>query len=302
MKRSILLALAFLAVTVFAFQRMPATMVTHANKLKEAKSFKARLTVNEVGGTRMVVDVAYGKPNLLRIETPQTLVISDGETITVLDKAKNTYMQEPLTRKTLLEQAIQPIVWGWASFLEPDTAKLIKIAESGRTRRVRGVEVLVATVVLADGKSAATMFLDPKAGIARGFTIKSNGKEWIVWAESVEASQAGSDESLFVFEAPEGAELVVETKLPTWVNVSAILNSNCMPCHGQQRTSGVDVRTFASITRSRSIVPRQPDRSRLIAAIKGTGNTVRMPRGRDPLSDAEIKLIEDWIEAGAENK
>lgn len=302
MKRSILLALAFLAVTVFAFQRMPATMVTHANKLKEAKSFKARLTVNEVGGTRMVVDVAYGKPNLLRIETPQTLVISDGETITVLDKAKNTYMQEPLTRETLLEQAIQPIVWGWASFLEPDTAKLIKIAESGRTRRVRGVEVLVATVVLADGKSAATMFLDPKAGIARGFTIKSNDKEWIVWAESVEASQAGSDESLFVFEAPEGAELVVETKLPTWANVSAILNSKCMPCHGQQRTSGVDVRTFASISRSRAIVPRQPDRSRLIAAIKGTGNTVRMPRGREPLSDEEIKLIEDWIEAGAEDK
>ena len=300
MKRSILLALALLAVTVFAFQRMPPVMATHVKSLKEASSFKAKVTVQEVGGASTVVDVAYVKPNLLRIETAQTLIVSDGETMTVLNKAKNEYTQQPVTKDLVLEQAMQPSVWGWASFLQPDTAKLIKIAEAGRQRKVRGVDVSVATATLVEDESSATFFIAPKTGVARGFTLKLKEKQWVVWADSVETSQAGLEAGLFVFEAPEGAELVVPVVEPTWGNVKEILNSNCMPCHGQRRTSGVDVRTYESLTRSRAIVPRNPDSSRLFRAIKGTGRTVRMPRGRSPLSDADIKLIEDWITAGAE--
>ena len=300
MKRSILFALAVLAVSVLAFQRMPATMVTHAKKLKEATSFKAKLDVREIGGAQVTVEVAYAKPNLLRIETAQTLIISDGETMTVLNKSENTYVQNPITDEMLLEQATQPSVWGWASFLQKDTAKLIQAAEAGKTRKVRGVEVNVATATLADGKSTATFYLDPKSGVARGFTLKKKDKQWVVWAESIETSGAGMEEGMFVFEAPEGAELVVESLLPTWGNVKEILNSSCMPCHGQQRTSGVDVRTYESLTRSRVIVIGNAERSRLISALKGTGRTVRMPRGRDPLTDGEIQLIEDWIMAGAE--
>lgn len=301
MKRSILLALALLAVTIFAYQRMPAVMATHAKNLKEATSFKAKISVQEIGGAPMTVEVAYAKPNLLRIETAQTLIISDGETMTVLNKSENTYLQNPVTDEMVLEQAMQPSVWGWASFLQPDTAKLIKAAEAGRTRKVRGVEVSVATATLADGESTATFFFDLKSGIARGFTLKRKDKQWVVWAESVETSDAGMEEGMFVFEAPEGAELVVQAVLPVWASVKEILNSKCMPCHGQQRTSGVDVRTYESITRSRAIVPRNPERSRLIRALKGIGGTVRMPQGRAPLPPEDIQLIEDWITAGAEN-
>ena len=196
---------------------------------------------------------------------------------------------------------MQPSVWGWASFLQPDPAKLIKSAEAGRQRKVRGVDVSLVTATLADGESSATFFFDPKAGVARGFTLKLKDKEWVVWAESVETSQEGLATGLFVFEAPEGAELIVEARLPVWETVKEILNSSCMPCHGQQRTSGLDVRTYESLTRTNVILPRNGARSRLVYAIKGTGRTVRMPRGRDPLSDEDIKLIEDWITAGAEN-
>ncbi len=300
MKRSIPLALAVLAVTAVAFQRMPATMATHAKNLKEATSFKAKLDVRMIGGAPVTVEVAYAKPNLFRIETAQTLIISDGETMTVLNKSENTYVQSPVTNEMLLEQAMQPSVWGWASFLQKDTKKLIQAAEAGKTRKVRGVEVNVATATLADGKSTATFYLDPKTGVARGFTLKLKDKEWVVWAESVEMNGAGMEEGMFVFEAPEGAELVVVSNLPTWANVKEILNSNCMPCHGQQRTSGIDVRSYESITRSRVIVSGNPERSRLVRAIKGTGRTVRMPQGRRPLSDADIKLIEDWVTDGAD--
>ena len=57
MKRSIPLALALLAVTAVAFQRMPATMATHAKNLKEATSFKAKLDVREIGGAPVTVEV-----------------------------------------------------------------------------------------------------------------------------------------------------------------------------------------------------------------------------------------------------
>jgi hypothetical protein len=96
MKRSILALAASAAVLAIAAQgSLPALFINHAAKLKGAQVLRARVLVDEVGGSRTVYDVTYGKSGLFRIESDARLVVSDGTTVTSLDKAKNTFSQSP---------------------------------------------------------------------------------------------------------------------------------------------------------------------------------------------------------------
>jgi len=50
------------------------------------------------------------------------------------------------------------------------------------------------------------------------------------------------------------------------------------------------------------VLPNDPSNSYLYRKITGTGITGdRMPQGLPPLSDAQIKLVRDWIRRGAPN-
>jgi hypothetical protein len=54
------------------------------------------------------------------------------------------------------------------------------------------------------------------------------------------------------------------------------------------------------------VEPGDPDQSYLVHKIQGThldmgGSGLRMPRGQEPLSDDQIRLIRAWIQQGARN-
>ena len=66
-------------------------------------------------------------------------------------------------------------------------------------------------------------------------------------------------------------------------------------------SGGVNMTSYRRLMRSRVVNTGNPNRSRIVRAIKGQGVT-RMPQGRPPLKDEEIKLIEDWISAGAKEE
>ena len=52
----------------------------------------------------------------------------------------------------------------------------------------------------------------------------------------------------------------------------------------------------------RRVAPNDPANSYLYRKITGAGITGdRMPQGRPPLSDAQIRLVRDWIRRGAPN-
>ncbi|MCH7905513.1 MAG: hypothetical protein IH944_13240 [Armatimonadetes bacterium] len=303
MKKSICIVVLGLAVFAFAVQRgLPTGVATHVSTLTKAKSFTAKFTVQEIGGTLEEFTVTYGKPDMLRIESPSKLVVSDGKTLTVYDKKAKTYSEEPASKAIMLSHITQPSLWGWASFLQSDTTKLIKSGKDGRSRRLRGVDVTESTVTLADGESTATFYLDAKIGFARGYNIASEGKEWIVWAKEIEVSEDESTDD-FVFHAPAGAKLVEDVAAggATWSAVNDLLQSKCMPCHGRTASGGVNMTSYRQLMRSRVVNAGNPNRSRIVRAIKGRGVT-RMPKGRAALKDEEIKLIEDWISAGAKEE
>lgn len=52
------------------------------------------------------------------------------------------------------------------------------------------------------------------------------------------------------------------------------------------------------------VTPRDPARSYLLHKLRGThldqgGSGVRMPMGQEPLADADLALLQAWIDAGA---
>ena len=89
------------------------------------------------------------------------------------------------------------------------------------------------------------------------------------------------------------------------LKVQPILREHCFKCHshGAEKIKGGLVLDSASALLTGgdtgpAIVPGQPEKSLLIAAIKQTGE-LKMPAKANKLSDDDIAVIEQWVKAGA---
>jgi hypothetical protein len=97
-----------------------------------------------------------------------------------------------------------------------------------------------------------------------------------------------------------------------------IFDSGCAPCHSDVNhapSGGMNLKSgsaFASLVNVPSsglagavrVIPGNADNSYLVKKLEGAAGIVglRMPRNGPPfLSDAQIKMIRDWITAGALN-
>ena len=84
--------------------------------------------------------------------------------------------------------------------------------------------------------------------------------------------------------------------------IAPILTKRCLGCHNQQlNDGGVAFDDRATLLKGGRhgavIVPGKPEQSFLLDAVRHKGD-VRMPPGA-PLPPKEIKLLRDWIAAGA---
>ncbi|MBK5291439.1 MAG: DUF1553 domain-containing protein, partial [Acidobacteriia bacterium] len=85
----------------------------------------------------------------------------------------------------------------------------------------------------------------------------------------------------------------------------AILDTNCLACHGQARMSDLDLRETSSILkggkRGPAVVPGNAGASLLLQAVQREG-ALQMPPGKTPLTPAEIAILAAWISAGAKRE
>jgi hypothetical protein len=88
-------------------------------------------------------------------------------------------------------------------------------------------------------------------------------------------------------------------------DVLPLLKSHCYQCHdGRKQKAGyrLDIRSRAvkgGESGKAAIVPSKTDQSDLIRRIKSTADEVMMPPSGKRLSDAQVKLLQDWVAAGA---
>jgi mono/diheme cytochrome c family protein len=84
---------------------------------------------------------------------------------------------------------------------------------------------------------------------------------------------------------------------------SAVIEANCLACHGEGRMGGLDLRSRAAAlkggARGPAVVPGKAVDSLLWKAVAG-GGELQMPPGRKRLTAGEVKLLGEWIDAGAQ--
>lgn len=106
-----------------------------------------------------------------------------------------------------------------------------------------------------------------------------------------------------VFASPQKPKAPAAKGYPV---VAALFKKQCLGCHsGPDAAGGYDVSTYAKLMAAskhgKMIVPGKPDKSPLVAYLKGARKPA-MPMGTTGLKPAELKIVSDWIKQGAKNR
>src|SRR5580765_3490979 len=90
-------------------------------------------------------------------------------------------------------------------------------------------------------------------------------------------------------------------------DVRPILQANCQGCHQPAKAKGGYVMTnFKGLlaggeNEGAAVVPAHPEKSAILKMVTPQDGEVRMPKGKTPLSEGEVALINSWIQQGAED-
>jgi len=82
--------------------------------------------------------------------------------------------------------------------------------------------------------------------------------------------------------------------------IAPLLERRCVSCHNDRQQEGdFSLQTSKSALADGYIEPGDPQGSHLIDLISSSNGKAEMPKGADPLSDEDVRLIRDWIANGA---
>jgi len=93
-------------------------------------------------------------------------------------------------------------------------------------------------------------------------------------------------------------------------DVQPILKKYCLECHvpggAGHVASGYDLSSYEGVMKGGKfgafVIPGDAFSSNLIVLIEGRADpSIRMPHGREKLSDREIEVIKIWVQEGAKN-
>mgnify|MGYP006300015051 FL=1 len=85
----------------------------------------------------------------------------------------------------------------------------------------------------------------------------------------------------------------------------SILLDHCIRCHGEDAKGGLKILTYEDVMAGGesgdTIVPGDPDASRLVTSVEMTREPYMPPRIFPALTEDRIQAIRQWIEEGAED-
>ena len=291
------LALASSGLFLFAATQqaaLPAPLQRQIDVLGAAPSLTVDYTVKVGMDAAKPYRLELSRPDAFRLTTPTGFVLSDGKTVTTYDAAKKSYKQVPYAPDAL---ATYPEGSVWGAFFGPKAMPEIIYSKVGVDRTVGG-NVVTEVEVVTRKMPRATIFLDKKLGVARGWSRKDGDTETIVLAKTIAIGKAPLPATTFAFVAPAGATKEADAPVVAFATVKALIDDRCLPCHGgAQPRAGVKLDTYEGILAN--VKPYDPAASLLIKSVKGDGVKL-MPLGNHPkLTPDEIKQWSDWIAGGA---
>jgi len=283
------------------FSQSSSTLLqNHIKALQDAPGLTATLSVLPTGGAPATVKISFAKPNLVKIESDEGTIVSDGTTLYDYSKKDNSWTEIPVSEAAILKEAGSAKTWAWRAFFDKDFVKAVTSSKVGVNRVVKGVQVTELALTL--DKGAGTLLIDPKLGIARGFLFKDADSDLLVTSTDIQLAKEPLPASQFAFSAPAGAKKVEAPKpeeAASFTQIQAIINRSCMPCHNaQQRSGGHEFTNYAGV--ANSVTPGNSANSELIRSVRGP--MPRMPKFRPALPAKDVDTIAKWIDAGAKQQ
>jgi outer membrane lipoprotein-sorting protein len=279
----------------------PAPLDAHVRAMQGAQMLRASLTVIETTGITSQWQISFAKPNKVRVARGGDEVVLDGRTHFHYTKKDNQYTEAPQDPGAAVAAMAAEELWAWRAFFDAQAMAKVSGAKKVKNRVIKGIEVVEYQLTFgSDPTRAVSVYLDPKTSLCRGFSLKTSTRDFIAIATNLELSDQ-TDDKEFAFAAPPGAVRVeAKTADVTYAKVQAIFSRACMPCHSaQMHSGGLDLTSYEALMSRRGVVVKgDPAASLLVRSLK-LNNPSRMPKGRPPLPDAEIALIENWVKSGA---
>ncbi len=177
--------------------------------LTDAQALSATFTYQRIGGVAQNFKIDVAKPNKLRLDKPNELIVADGTTIVTFDKKANTYSKAAQTPAAIKAIVAEDEFSLFAPFFNADAYdSLSKVTAAGTKNRKGTALNVVEAQVDKNGLKTATFYIDPASNLARqleyGFTDNGQVTRTLIDTKEIKVS-ASADSSLFAFKAPDGA-------------------------------------------------------------------------------------------------
>jgi thiol-disulfide isomerase/thioredoxin len=179
----------------------------HADAMAAAAGLHVRYTVTAVGGATDEYAVTFSRPDKARFETPKRIVVSDGETVTVFDRASNTFTKQPYRRDLMLSEFGSPLLGVWSTFFEPGVLQTLASTKDLGAKKLRGKQFEAVAVTLDKAaESSETIYLDPQDMMPKIVDFDLKGQAMVL--SVVELSLTPVEASAYAFAPPAGAKEV----------------------------------------------------------------------------------------------
>ncbi len=117
-------------------------------------------------------------------------------------------------------------------------------------------------------------------------------------------NQTGANNNYVIIVVPDKKDVPVFAAADFAAKIQPLLTNRCVSCHGPETQEGglrLDTRRRALLGGDNGVAIQHgsSETSELAIRIASNDEKLRMPLGDEPLSPDEIKLLNDWIDAGA---
>lgn len=155
--------------------------------------------------------IAMAKPDLLRYETPSSLVIADGAKLTYYDKALKTFYKSEQTPAKLLLALGTEDAFLWRTFFDAKSMDSV-VAARNMGKKQRGNKSLntVAAGYDTTGENMVTLYTDSSTNLIVQAVLKQRDVSKVF---TVTDMQTSAPASLFSFTPPAGSRELTEEEM-----------------------------------------------------------------------------------------
>jgi outer membrane lipoprotein-sorting protein len=206
--------LAAVALLVWAQSSGSGLLSAYSKALNSAQSLTVNYTLQRIGSTKEEYTVSFAKPNMVRIDKANEMIVADGKTITTYDKTNKTYFKRPQTEDEMKDILSSDEFSLWMSFFDANLYAKTPSKMLG-TRNHKGMTLnTVETSADSKGRKIVTLYLSQGDNLARQAQIVMiEGSEKISYVLDTKSITLGTtaDANTYAFKAPEGSrELTAE--------------------------------------------------------------------------------------------